>query len=1246
MKKTAIILSLFMILALPFSLSAYSVTYQVKPGDIADGYIIQKIWLGEYATPLVSISGINYIGNVDLPLHAKTGTPDSFQTAIGMDHKKPFAVIRIPAFVTLSGTVAQVSSYTLHITEQHNTSRVGARYTDTGSSVLAAGKWYKIGITQTGFYKIDLALIKTMGIDPSVVNPANIRVFGNGARMLPENNSAARPADLTENAVLVNSGSDNTFTASDNAVFYAIGPVVWNKDSIDQRFTHEKSFYTDTAYYFITFDKGPGLHIAPQGTVTPGTLQTVTDFNYYDVHEQDLVNPAQLGKKWYDEEFGQVVGNTSETFTFHLGYAISSLYCDVAFAGTSDVGGNSVNVSLNSNLIGSYTMGASAGDQVMAYNNGGWTGACGSATANVQLNFVPLDGTGLGYLDYIEINGRRPLIMTSDQMSFRDWKSTGPGNTANYQLQGANGNTAVWDVTDPQAPVLMKGSLSGTTYSYTQDASILHEFAAMNSLNLYTPQYTGMVPNQNLHGAKQTDCIIVTNPLFLDQANQIAAYHEAHDHLRVIVATTTEVYNEFSSGGQDVSAIRDFARMFYKRAGTDTTQMPQCLLLFGGASYDYKNRLANNSNFVPVYESGESFNDLDAFSGDDFFGFLDDNDDINNYSRVNVLAIGVGRLPARTTSDADNLMNKIITYNSPATLGPWRISATIVADKGCNDPAGDHLDDAQAMARQVASSGNNLYNVAKVYVDAIPIISTPAGARAPNANAAIDNQVFKGTFLINYNGHGNPTVWSTERILTEDDYNSWNNPNMLPFMVTATCDFGQYDHPQFVSAAEQLVLRGSGGVIAVLTTTEAVYASYNHELNIQYLSAQFTRGANGSWSSFGKAYRTGKNATYLTSTDSEQLINFRKFSLLGDPALVPDFPQYNVVLDSVADNISGLHADTVKALGAYVLNGSVRDNSGNIITGFNGLASVSFYDKQRSITTISGCNEVFSVQDNLIYKGRVTVSSGLFKVSFITPKDINYFFGTGKVSTYAQNDVTDGAGTDTAITVGGFSDNPVISSAAPMVRPYINDSLFVNGGITGNKTSLYVALFDETGINVSGNNVGHDMTAVLDGNVANPYTLNDYYETAPNTYQRGYVTFPLAGLSDGHHSITVKAWDVNDNVGEGTVDFIVLDSSVVAIQSLMNYPNPFTHTTNFVFEHNHPEETLDVQIYIYNTSGALMKTINQSITPGDSRTNEITWNGTANNGSLLPAGVYVYRLNMTTEKGLRSGAYQKLVIIR
>ncbi|MES2704467.1 MAG: type IX secretion system sortase PorU [Bacteroidota bacterium] len=1258
MSRSTLTLALIVSIFSSLKAAAQGVSYPVKESDIHSGYIVQKIWLEHYELPEVSISDVAFAPDAKLPDGVLPAAPASLTVGIGMERKRPFAVVRIPAYsVGVAGAVNRVSAYSLTVAEKNVTGlSYAARPTAAANSVLANGTWYKIAVTKTGFYKLDNTFLASLGVTTSSINPANIRIYGNGGKMLSENNAVGRADDLQENAIWVNDGGDNSFGSSDFVVFYATGPLAWDKDSVNQRFSHHVNLYADTAYYFITFDQGTGLRVGTEGA--PGSAnKTVTDFNYYDVHDVDLVNPAGLGKLWYGELFSPLAGNTTQSFNFDMGTAVSSVHGRVSLACTQPASGSQFSVAVNGVTKASsvFTV-VTSESNVMGLLENSWDAAVNAQNVRVDLAFGASAQSALGYLNYIELNARRALTITGDQLNFRDWQSVGAGNIAGYQLQGANGNTKVWDVTNPQVPVQMSGSLSGSTYTFTRDAQRLHEFAAMNSTSLFTPKFIGKVPNQNLHGSGQVDMIIVTNSKFADQANELAEYHKQHDNMRVIVATNEQIYNEFSSGGQDLSAIRDFTRMFYKRAGSDEAQMPKYLLLFGGASYDYKDRLSGNTNFVPVFESSEVQNSISGFSTDDFYGFLDDNENIEDINQLNALDIAVGRLPARSVSDASILVKKIKSYKAPATLGPWRISTTIVGDNGFTakasppgyepDAAGDHMLDAEDMARMVDKRAEGLYNQSKIYLDAIPIITTPAGPRCPGANAAINDRMFKGTFMVNYNGHGNPQVWAHERILTQDDFNKWNNKNMLPFMVTATCDFGQFDHPQYVSAAEQLALRNDGGVITVLTTTAAVFANYNNEINQQYLDAQYTRRADGKWNTFGEACRIGKNITYLTSKSSGQLANFYKFALLGDPALVPDFPEYDVHIDAVKDGITLAPADTIKALGKYTIDGSVHDIAGSMLTGFNGILWLSLYDKPRSVVTITGHEDVYKVQDNIVYRGKVTVTNGRFSVTFIAPKDINYAFGTAKISTYTHNNSTDAAGKDTSITVGGFSENPQLSDAPPIVRPYINDSLFLNGGITGANTSLFVSLYSETGINVSGNNLGHDLIAILDDNVEQPYILNDYYETAANTYQRGFVLFPVNGLANGKHTIRVKAWDVNNNSGEGTVDFIVVDGQVVDIQSLGNYPNPFANSTHFIFEHNHPLEALTAKINIYNSAGSLVRSLEENFTPSGSRSNEITWDGTDKGGSRLPSGLYLYKLEIATEKGFRSVAYQKLVIVR
>jgi hypothetical protein len=652
--------------------------------------------------------------------------------------------------------------------------------------------------------------------------------------------------------------------------------------------------------------------------------------------------------------------------------------------------------------------------------------------------------------------------------------------------------------------------------------------------------------------------------------------------------------------------------------------------------------VVNNTNYVPTWETAESEDHINGYCSDDFFSFLDDNENIESWTIANTMDLGVGRIPVQSATIADDVVKKIINYAGPASLGPWRTSTTILSDDGDGNI---HYDDGEIMAGTI-SSRSNIYNETKVYIAATPLVSTPGGTRAPDANKAINDQIYKGTFLMNYNGHGSVTTLAHERILTQDDFNMWRNGNKLPIMVTATCEFSKYDDPSYVSAGEALVTKGNGGAIALLTTTQLVYQTANRTMNVDFLNAFFKRYG-GKPPTFGDAFRYGKNASYAdVNIDQFSLGNHRKFALLGDPALLPAFPIHNVETDSILNGYTHQANDSLKALGMVEIKGSVKDAAGQLMNDFNGRVYVTIYDKPKTIYTLRGPARNFQVQNNIIYKGKATVSNGKFSFNFIAPKDLNYDFGKGKISYYAENGITDAAGADTNVVIGGFSDVVIEDNDAPVVKPFMNDSLFRDGGLTGTNSVLYVQLFDKSGINVSGNGIGHDLTAVLDNDQQHPYILNDYYETAANDFRKGYVYFPMTDLPDGKHSITVKGWDMYNNSGEGTVNFEVVNGQVTSVQNLYNYPNPFSNTTHFVFEHNRPGEALKAQVRIYSSSGYLVKSIDQSFTPEGSRSIEITWDGTGDNGAKLPSGIYMYRMNIATEKGIEASAYQKAVLIR
>lgn len=1230
------------------TLNAKEIIIKVVDQDIYAGYISHKIDLQYYSKPEVVLGNINYTLANKLREDAIPSKPQNFDILLGKDRKKPFAIIRIPAYsYDNQGQLQQIKTLTLDYTEKPGIVQPGssaAKGTSTANSPLATGTWYKISVASTNLYKIDYNYLSTQ-LGVTGIRSSQIRLFGHGGNMLSERNNTTGVTGLEENAIWVNDGGDGNFDPGDYFVFYGQGPLNWNTSKDGKRLVQEKNYYSNEGYYFLNFDGTAEKRLTTQPTALTGNY-TVNYYSGTTLHEEDLANPQEFGKLWWGEEFSSAPGKqNSHSFTLDIGSTTDTAEFRIHVVNTSSAPGI-FNLSLNGQPMGVADIGATNNYEYAPKALGEetvWRLPYTSSTATIKIDYSTNANDGSGWLDYICVNTRKALSVTGNTLLFSDLNSVSSGNIATYNISNANSDTRVWDVTDPKNAVLMQGSLNGNTYTFSQYADELHWFMVMNNTNLDAPTYVGTIPNQNLYGSAAVDYIIVTYPDFKPAAEKLAEFHRQRTGMRVIVATTTQVYNEFSSGGQDISAIRDFARMFYDRAGMNEKDMPKYLLLMGDASYDYKDRINNNTNFAPTFEAMESFNFLETYSNDDFFGFLDENEEIERYDIVNALDIGVGRIPAKSLKEADDVVKKIMHYKSPASLGAWRLSTMFVADN--EDNAGQHLSDAEIMNGTVTLN-SSIHNPTKVYQDAIPMISTPGGQRAPEANKTINDGIFKGIFLFNYSGHGNTSVLSHERIVTKDDYNKWRNLDKMPFMVTATCDFGQFDQPSFVSSGEELMLKSDGGVIATLTTTHLVYAYANEILNREFLAGQFQH-INGKWNTFGDAMRIGKNSTYAkASTTADVIKNFRKFALLGDPALEPNFPEFFIKTESVKDGATGLETKQIGALGEYIISGNVTDVNGNLLDYFNGTLAVTIFDKPRKVKTITAVNKTFQVQNNTIYKGKATVSNGKFSFSFIAPKDINYEEGSGTISFYADNGKTDAAGRDTSVSVGGYSDNPRLENNPPVIKAFIKDSLFRNGGLTGSNTAIFAILEDETGINVSGNAIGHDLTAILDGDVSKPYIMNDYYETEANTYKRGYVYFPVENIPDGRHRFTIKAWDVNNNSGEGYVDFEVADGKVVKVQNLMNYPNPFRDLTHFVFEHNHPDVNLAAEINIYNTAGVLVRKLKQNFMSTGSKSNEVTWDATDDNGAKLPAGVYIYRMMIITEQGIDNTAYQKLVIVR
>jgi hypothetical protein len=474
--------------------------------------------------------------------------------------------------------------------------------------------------------------------------------------------------------------------------------------------------------------------------------------------------------------------------------------------------------------------------------------------------------------------------------------------------------------------------------------------------------------------------------------------------------------------------------------------------------------------------------------------------------------------------------------------------------------------------------------------------------------------------------------------------NTWNNTDKLPLFVTATCDFAPYDNPSINSLGESLLLRDRVGAIALMTTTRVVFAFSNRVINNNFFQIALTPNSDGLYPSLGESIMLTKNLTYSRFGD---VINNRKFTLLGDPALRLGISENKVRTTFI--NGKSFNADTLRALSKYEIKGEVTDKDGNRRTNFNGDIYAVIYDKPQTLSTLkndAGSKlQNFTVQNNIVFKGKSRANAGEFSLNFVVPKDINYSFDKGLISYYGYGAGITAFSNERDIYVGGIGNVAIIDNQGPLIKAYLNDEKFVDGGITNENPLLLLKLFDSSGINSAGAGIGHDISATIDGDFKQYYVLNDFYSAESGSYQRGSLRFQLPPLKEGDHFIDLKVWDVVNNSSSYRINFKVVKDVELSLANVYNYPNPFTTRTKFMFEHNRPGDMLQVQVRIYSVAGNLVKTINQTINSTGNRSFDIEWDGTDNFGRKIGRGVYIYDLNIKDSKGKKRSARQKLVLL-
>jgi hypothetical protein len=1081
-------------------------------------------------------------------------------------------------------------------------------------SVLSTGQWLKIGIKTSGVYKIDAALLRKMGWNTTTLDPRKLKLYGNGGALLPQANSAPRPTDLIQNPVWIDGEQDGKWDEKDALYFYAEGPTTIQTDSTKQLLSHQTHFYSNSNYYFLTIGSQNGLRIQEEPFVVDADATVISEFDDYWYHENETTNLLQSGRSWWGEYLG---GASALSIPLPITAPVPNSQARLrlrAIASAQVV--TKLIPAINGQIIGEQSFGTvttAQYDTKAVVSEKDYHFTIGSPTT-LTIAFDKNGQNSAGaYLDFAAIQTKRSLQAPSDQQIFHFLP--GASSSVEYRIKNTPPTFRLWNITNP---LTVKAS------GFRRNADGIASIVAHDGLNYRcyigflpsttkTPEWVSVLPNQNLRQSVTPDLLIVTSAELERQAYLLANFRQ-QEGLDVLVVTQEQIFNEFSSGKTDVSALRDFVRYLYQ---SDQSKL-KYLLLFGDATYDYKNLRESTAGTLPTvstYESIESLNPVYTYSSDDYFGFLDEEEGEwqESPSGDHILDIGVGRLPVKSAEEAQIVVEKLIHYTSSSTRGSWLNRVSFVADDGDDNIHQQHAD---ILASQIESATLP----ARLFLDAFPQTTTPEGQKVPLLNSAIRKSIEEGSLILNYTGHGGISGWAEEQVLTLSDMFSVRGYNTMPLLITATCEFGRYDNPSLVSGAELMVLSPKGAAIGALTTTRPVYSSTNFALNQAFYSAFLEKGP---------SVRLG-DLMLLTKNSSLKGSLNRNFVLLGDPSMRLARPLHTVRWE--------MQPDTLRSLKKVTLTGLITTEGGLPVSNFNGTAQISVLDKPLEFKTLGNQSESQTFQEyrNKLFEGVVTVSNGRFSVEFVVPRDIDYRIGAGRVSIYAlSSDSLSEAAGQLAVTIGGSLNTP-LNNNAPTLSAYLNDTNFKDGDGVSPDAVLWVDIRSENGINLSQTGLGHGLTAYLNDTIS--YDLSPYYVTNKDDYQSGKIRFQLEHLPLGDYVMRIKAWDTHTNSAETTFRFRVQKQEGIKFLESTIYPNPFRDELSFEMVHSRENDDLEMELKIVDVTGLTLLTSKKTYYNSSSKLRESLSSDDLRKFPQTSPAIYLYEVVI---RSTRDGSTQR-----
>ncbi|MCZ6767293.1 MAG: C25 family cysteine peptidase, partial [bacterium] len=802
--------------------------------------------------------------------------------------------------------------------------------------------WLKIRVSATGAYQITGTNLAASGVNISgIMDPTSFRLFTAGGRAQERWNASEQPFQdsegtwnvgkwMTECDILVEYGGDGMFNPNDRIVFHAVAEKEWvdlYESGASRSSYHRHSRAKDNVYY-LSWDDGGGFGGAPGRMAAvgsaPGPGPDVTSFQdrlYFEKDRVERLNFGGDGWVWFDitanttanvfvQQFTIQDLVTSQPQTFEsiaiAPYCISS----ACFAAGSN-NDHQVFYRVNNELIGPVTWSVSSNSA--RFKNGTPVSIPGNFLVegtNTLSLFIPriLNPSDFMYFAFFSVFYERMLKATGDRLLF---SSSGTPGTQTYSVTDfANSGTLyLFDITDAYQPRTLTGfSVTGTTARTVRfDATAgtnRQYFWAGTSAAFRTPDTMERYSPVDLRNITVGPHLVIVTPSeFVGAANVMKNHRENimpfYSTPRVTLATTEQVFDNFSGGQPDAMAIRNYCKFLYDNF-TESTGAPSLtfLLLLGDANLDFQNNLQTQN--VDWVTTGLNLDPrFDAYVTDDWFVLLDAAD-----SRGRGLPdVGAGRLPAGSVAEAQFLVDRVIAYETSTNFGTWRDRVVLVADDEVSPSSQNQAQFVQQseIIAHFSPGNDSIFHLApyleahKVYLTEFPTV----GSNKPGSRIALLDVWNSGALLINYIGHGSTAQLADEQVFVESDVGELFNGLRLPLFMALSCTVGDFAKPSGKSLSEKLILRDGGGTIANITASELTFIGSNAIFAYRIFENIFPYPQDpGFPTPLGTVVAAAATAALMRvpgSVITEE--NNQKYNLLGDPALRLVAPRRTIRFD-------------------------------------------------------------------------------------------------------------------------------------------------------------------------------------------------------------------------------------------------------------------------------------------------------------------------------------------------------------